>query len=699
MSAHPSYYLRVIRLRWKVLAAFALVGALLAGAFTLLTQRDTDEVQITYYVANHKLVLSEDAVAAGFFPNLMQTSLQVTARDIPEAVAETLDGDPDELAARVRTVTNTEVNLIEISAASTDPDEAVAISDEFARQLVLFMSERELDTYEASLLEASAEIERSTTELTKIDAEIADLDVRRFELTDELDDALTAAREAEATETEVPDDVRSVAEVTAELNDVNDDLQRLEAQRTSRIALLEESLARLDELEREGAPPPVFDTLDVVPPFPVSESEYRARLSQGKRGENNFSARTVPATSGGGLALGKTVSNPVVRVGLGLIAGLTLGIGAVLLHLRFDPRLRTKADVEEAFDLPVLAEIPKFAKRDKKTVELHSITRTRSTVTEAYRMVRSALIFAKATVETPLTIDATGGLSVTNEGSGLASDSTASAPVPAGRVAETLTQGLADSPGEMRVVMVTSPGPSEGKTTTTANLAVVLAEAGYEVLVVNCDYRLPKLHRFFGLPHQARRTLPTDVPGVTVVADVSEPGDVNPTTVVEAQRALIRKARKRFDVVLLDTAPLLATNDAVALLPVVDLVLLVAAEGKTDREAATETVDVLRRRRSNLAGVVLTGATGFGRSRYYYQYRYGNYYDKQAERPDVDLAETPPRSKRAKAKRRSSDTAPTPRRAASGGPATTEPSDAQPAVDPDAMVVASRTARAQASRN
>ena len=111
------------------------------------------------------------------------------------------------------------------------------------------------------------------------------------------------------------------------------------------------------------------------------------------------------------------------------------------------------------------------------------------------------------------------------------------------------------------------------------------------------------------------------------VEGVAEGGAENPTTIVEAQRNLIRKARDHYDVILLDTAPLLATNDALSLLPVVDLVVLVAREGRTDREGAAETVDVLQRRRANLAGVVLTGSSGYGRSRYYYKYRYGNYYD------------------------------------------------------------------------
>ncbi len=626
MNVQPSYYVRVVRLRWRVVAAFAVAGAMLAGLLTFMSQRQEPEVQITYFVATHKVVLSEEAVNAGFIPNLLQTALQITGDKIPSAVGEALGEDPDDLSAMVRTVTDTEVNKIEISAASEDPDFAALVADRFAAELITHMGARELGVYESALEEAQLQITTATDQVGALESEIADLKVAQLTLSRELDDSLDAEAEAELEETELPDSVRDSLLVRSELVDVEDEVRRAETQLTSRMALLEDALATLDSLQREGPPAAVMTTLDIVEPFAISEGEYNDRIRQGTRAENNFTSRSVPATSTGGLALGKTVSNPLVRIVLGLIGGLMVGVGAVLVHLRFDPRLRTKADVEEAFDLPVLAEIPAFNKADRKLVELHAITRTRSSVTESYRMVRSALVFAKATIEAPFVMDATEPVDH--------SDTTRS-------VAADIAKAVTGS--EMRVVMVTSPGPSEGKTTTTANLAVVLAEAGYEVLVVNCDYRLPKLHKFFGCPHEPRRTLETGVPGVTLVADVADPGDVNPTDVVEIQRTLITKARKHFDVILLDTAPMLATNDAAAILPVVDLVVLVAAEGKTDREAATETVDLLRRRRANLAGVVLTGATGFGRSRYYYKYRYGNYYDQAADAvAAVDLTQSSP---------------------------------------------------------
>jgi len=145
------------------------------------------------------------------------------------------------------------------------------------------------------------------------------------------------------------------------------------------------------------------------------------------------------------------------------------------------------------------------------------------------------------------------------------------------------------------VVMVTSSTPGEGKTTTTANLAAVFAEAGSSVLVVNCDFRRPTLHRYFGVDDEPRRVQETDVPGVKIVTNVlSDPGS-NPAQVVAAQRQVVAAARGRFDVIVLDTAPLLTANDAVELVASADILVLVARMGVTKTDGAERTIELLNR--------------------------------------------------------------------------------------------------------
>ncbi len=583
----PTYYLRVLRLRWKLLVLGALLG-MVAGFGTLLLESGDEGPQTTYWLSKHKLIVTADAIDEGRFPNLLQTALLVTGGDVPVAVAEELGLDETDASSRVRTVTDLDVNLLEISAVATDPRLATELADTYAAELVSLLDTRDGAGYEQAVVSAREQVDVEAGRLEELDLQIQDIE--RSLATH--DAAVTAALADEDPATNGPD--------AADRDALAADLRTLTLEREGRASIYDAALVTLTDLEAAGAPAPLLETLDVVPAFEITERLHNVRVAQGRQGANNFNARTIDDGETGGINIGETVSNPFFRIPLGMVVGLLLAIGAVLLHLRFDQRLRTKAEVEEAFDLPVLAEIPRHDGRNTKANELHAVSRSRGVVAESYRVVRSALLFAKATRAEPLTVQ---------------------------RGADDLTVTH-----DMRVVMVTSPGPSEGKTTTTANLAVLMAEAGYRVLVVNCDYRLPKLHEYFGAPHSHRRTVETGIAGVTLVADVAdEQGATNPTVVVETQKNLIRKARDRYDVVLLDTAPLLATNDALALLPVVDMVLLVAQEGKTDRESAAETVDLLRRRRADLAGVVLTGSTGFGRGRYYYKYRYGAYYTDDSE--------------------------------------------------------------------
>jgi cellulose biosynthesis protein BcsQ len=182
--------------------------------------------------------------------------------------------------------------------------------------------------------------------------------------------------------------------------------------------------------------------------------------------------------------------------------------------------------------------------------------------------------------------------------------------------------------------MVTSPGPSEGKTTTVANLAAILAETGRSVLVVNCDFRRPRVHLHLDGTDDPRKVVDTKVPGVKLVTQVLDnPHDANPAEVVAVQRQVIRNARDMFDVVLLDTAPILTTNDATEVLNIADQVVIVAKAGKTHREAADRAAELLERRGAPVVGAVLVGATDIPTARYYY-------YGLDERRPDTaDVAE------------------------------------------------------------
>ena len=237
---------------------------------------------------------------------------------------------------------------------------------------------------------------------------------------------------------------------------------------------------------------------------------------------------------------------------VGLI-GLLAGLALALLLERFDTKVRTRDTAEERFGIPVIAEIPRIPRGHRRAI-VPSTTPT-SPAADAFRLLGAGI-----GVVTPHRDDA-----------------------------------------RARTVLVTSPGPADGKTTTVVNVAAALAEDGSRVLVVSADVRRPRLHEAFGaarapgLAEAAKQTEPvlnafvqmSGVPNLWVLASgdrTSRPGAVVGSPQV---RSLLAQARVRVDWILIDTSPLLAATESALLLPEADLVLLVAMANKISVDAGT----------------------------------------------------------------------------------------------------------------
>ena len=175
----------------------------------------------------------------------------------------------------------------------------------------------------------------------------------------------------------------------------------------------------------------------------------------------------------------------------------------------------------------------------------------------------------------------------------------------------------------LRAILITSTDPGEGKSTTLANLAVTMAQAGNRVLAVDCDLRRPNLHRLFGLDNAAGLTTmilqaqggvagevspirATSVPGLSVLT--SGPLPPNPSELLSSRRLseLLTQLRGEADILLLDAPPIMAVADAAILASRVDGVLLVVQAGKTKRDLARRAQAALQKANANLLGVVLT---------------------------------------------------------------------------------------------
>lgn len=170
----------------------------------------------------------------------------------------------------------------------------------------------------------------------------------------------------------------------------------------------------------------------------------------------------------------------------------------------------------------------------------------------------------------------------------------------------------------LRTMVVTSPAPEAGKSTTLANLAVTLAQAGRQVILVDCDLRRPSLHEIFGISNSTGLTsvilddttsaLPlreTGVAGLRLLT--SGPLPPNPAELLGSRRMadLIRSLCEQADMVLFDAPPVIAVTDAAILASQVDGVLLVLKAGVTRREHAQRARAALDKVNARLVGTVL----------------------------------------------------------------------------------------------
>ncbi len=278
--------------------------------------------------------------------------------------------------------------------------------------------------------------------------------------------------------------------------------------------------------------------------------------------------------------LPKTTQN----IALGLVLGLAIGVGLAVVRDLIDNTVKGRETVEEITGTGVVGTIP--TDKERRRQPAISFDSDNSGIAEAFRKLRTNLQF----------------LSVDNP---------------------------------PRVILVTSSMPSEGKSTTAINLALALAEAEHNVVLVDGDMRRPTLHKYLDLvgPVGVSTVLSgaasldeslqkTRFPGLTVLTSGSVPPNPSELLGSLAARKLLGELRQKFDYVIVDSTPLLAVTDAAIVAAGADGVLIIARYGQTKRDQLTHAVSSLQSVGAPLLGAVLTLMPTRGGSPYSYSYSY-----------------------------------------------------------------------------
>jgi capsular exopolysaccharide synthesis family protein len=269
---------------------------------------------------------------------------------------------------------------------------------------------------------------------------------------------------------------------------------------------------------------------------------------------------------------------------LGIVVGLAFGLGLALMAEYHDDTIITAEDAKELTDITLMGLVPMFAAKKRLLI---STKDPDDPLCESYRRIRNC----------PSIDD-----------------------------------------GSVRSLLVTSPGPNEGKSTTVVNLGISIARERKKVVLVDMDLRRASLHAYFNLPNHVGMTdilqgetsldgaiQATSVEGLSIIS--SGPPCPNAGVLVESGKvgSLVSELTTRFDMVIIDSAPVLVKSDPLILAKHVDGPIIVIESEKTTRRAARELIDILAEAHIKPLGFILNRFSIKKGKHFYHQYYYGHY--------------------------------------------------------------------------
>lgn len=568
----PRDYLLVLRRRRLVILSAVVISLGVGWATTSVVSVSSVKPSSSYTATVIILSSGGSASSGGGITNLDTLAALAKVGEVPERVAQELDrDDPLTLASTVQATPDKETGLLTITAVSGEPREAKLLADTFATQLLDYVKDNQRGI-------AMGQLKTLTRSIGSLESQVADID-------------------------------REIASADAS---GQSELRRERKTLATRLQLQEASFQQLSDTTTQSAAVQIIQ---------------------------KATPQLVAAPTTGGF---EAPPSRAARVGIGAILGLIAGFVLALLLDHFDTRLRTKQAAEDAFGVPVLSQVPAVRRRGRRHLPLGVATVPTSAWADAFRYLASAVErrYAADGHRTDLT-----RLTVPPQPSSRTS-TPAGAPLPSLprnrsdiviRAQEPIGigEGRDRRAGRLpRTILITSPGPGEGKSTVATNLAAAFTEMGHSTLLISCDFHRPSIHNMLevsnhpGLVDALKsesghpilnghvRQIAAEGLAFKVLPTGSIPERPGELLSSEKMRTALVEARQIADVVLIDTPPILTTSDAILLLSQVDAVVLVARAGKTTAQLAEQSGELLSRQGAPLLGVVLNRAVEMGRPGY-----------------------------------------------------------------------------------
>ncbi len=458
-----------------------------------------------------------------------------------------------------------EDNIIDLAEARA---KLARLKEQLAQENSAFLS--------ASTLKENSHIDVLKKRLTELRLQLAQA---RSDLTEKHPRVLSLNEQIKIAEAELEKEIQVYRASAPELTELERRIASLEAHLTGVNADIDKYFGAFGDL-----PDKVYKQTGLDMELNVSQQRYSALLDSLHRVE------MAEASTLSEIRIVEPAVRPIFPESpnktknglLGVFVGLAFGLGLAFVAEYQDDRIRTTEDAKELRHIPLMGLVPVFEPTKQPLI---SAKDPDDPLCECYRKIRNY----------PSIDD-----------------------------------------GSVRSLLITSPGPKEGKSTTVVNLGISIAHERKQVVLIDMDLRRASLHAYFNLPNQVGVTdilqgqssldeaiQATSVEGLSIIS--SGPPCPNAGVLIESGEvgSLLSELATRFDMVIMDSAPLLVKSDPLVLAKHVDGSIIVIESEKTTRRAARELVDILANAHIKPLGFILNKFSMKKGKQLYHQYYYG----------------------------------------------------------------------------